>query len=148
MATPKPINKQNKYSRALENIFSNAEVDLKILEAKENEDFIKIPKDFNQVQLIKNDKNQEFLILPLKSFQTLLGAIKDFEEEKFFFELEKEITKEMPIDFDDVWCIAIKEYDKSQNKDFKALVKSIKKQYPYLFFEMNSFLNSLKKDNA
>ena len=47
----------------------------------------------------------------------------------------------MPIDFEDVWCIALKELAGNFNKNPKNLIKNIRKRYPYLFMDFNLSLN-------
>lgn len=131
-------------STALEQLVTQARKKASALETTQEGDFFKIPKDFDGIHWIKNTQGKEFLILSLENIQTIISATKAFEKEKFLFRLEQEIAREMPIDFDDVWCIALNECQKSPQKEPKEIVKKIKKAYPYLFMELNTLINSIK----
>ena len=144
MAAPKPLN-TSKYNSIKKEVIGKC-VDDFVLEARDGEDFIRIPKDFDGTHLLKNDKNEEFFIIPVENIDFFINAAKQFEEEKFLFELEKELIKEMPIDFDDVWCIVQNEHKNNPKKNPKNIITFVKKEHPYLFFnEIGSLLNSLKQ---
>ncbi|MDA3966686.1 MULTISPECIES: DUF2603 domain-containing protein [Helicobacter] len=89
---------------------------------------------------IKDANDNEFYLLSPQAMESVMRLAKDLEIDKYLFELEKEIHKNTPIDFDDVWCIAIREV-KNYKKDPKVIVKNIKKKYPYLFL---NFVNLVK----
>ena len=92
---------------------------------------------------IKDASNNEFYLLSPQTMESVIRLAKDLEIDKYLFELEKEIHKNTPIDFDDVWCIAIKEV-KNYKKDPKIIVKNIKKQYPYLFLSFGNLMKDME----
>lgn len=128
MATPKPLVKQNNSYKTLKEILKNTE-SLSCELSLENKAYSM--QDINK---------QEFYLLPKKEVEKLLQMAKNLETNKYLFALEQEIYKNMPIDFKDVWCIALKEI-KLGKKEPKIIVKNLKKRHPYLFL---NFLDSIK----
>ncbi|WP_104722713.1 DUF2603 domain-containing protein [Helicobacter mesocricetorum] len=102
------------------------------------------PKD-SLAYCLKDSNNEEYYLLSAKIVKALMESAKKLEEDKYLFKLEQEIYKSMPIDFDDVWCIALKEI-KNYKKDPKKIIQNIKKRYPYLFinFDMNNTMNNIR----
>ncbi len=131
MAAPKPIIKQE------ENVFQTLK---KILsDAQISTAFCDIVLDGENCYSLKDKNQQEFYLISKKSMQSLVESAKKLEREQYLFRLEQEVYKSMPIDFEDVWCIALKEA-KNYKKEPKLIVKNLKKRYPYLFL---TFLNQL-----
>jgi len=92
------------------------------------------------------DGKKTFVMINHDSFKELVKIVKKHQEEAFKLKLEKEILQSMPIDFDDVWVVAMNEIKKSaasngKNVDTKDIIKNIKKSYPNLFFDMESFIS-------
>lgn len=135
MATPKPLmkhKKQNNYQelkRALLKAKDNVSPLPETLESFENKDFM--------AYCFRDSKDKEYYLLSSACIQSLVESTKELEKNKYLFKLEQEIYKNMPIDFEDVWCIAMKELGKNFNKDPKNLIKNIRKRYPYLFVDFN-----------
>ena len=98
----------------------------------------------DSIYTLQDAQGQEFYLIPKGAMQQCIQAIQTLEREKYLFALEQEIQRSMPIDFDDVWCIALKEI-KNHKKDPRILVKNLKKRYPYLFL---NFLDSFNKPNS
>ena len=115
MATPKPLVKQNNSYKTLKEILKNTE-SLSCELSLENKAYSM--QDINK---------QEFYLLPKKEVEKLLQMAKNLETNKYLFALEQEIYKNMPIDFEDVWCIALKEI-KLGKKEPKIIVKNLKKR--------------------
>ncbi len=97
--------------------------------------------DENLTYCFKDNKSQEFYLVSKKNMQQLVESAKQLEIDKYLFKLEQEIYYNVPIDFEDVWCIALKEV-KNYKQEPKVLVKNLKKRYPYLFFEIPKIPNS------
>ena len=102
------------------------------------------PKD-SLAYCLKDNNNEEYYLLSTKIVRALMESAKKLEEDKYLFKLEQEIYKSMPIDFDDVWCIALKEI-KNYKKDPKKIIQNIKKRYPYFFvnFDLNNSMNNIR----
>lgn len=98
--------------------------------------------DENLTYCFKDENAQDFYLVSQKNMQRLLKAAKQLEIDKYLFKLEQEIYYNVPIDFEDVWCVALKEV-KNYKQEPKTLVKNLKKRYPYLFFEIPKIPNSL-----
>jgi hypothetical protein len=93
------------------------------------------------------DENQKLhTMISLKSINQIIQNYKETMEENFQLKLEKAIWKSIPIDFQDVWAVAMDEIKKmatSQNKetrnlnvDLEALIKKIKTKHPNLFLDL------------
>ena len=99
----------------------------------------------------KDDKI--FVLSSLESILQLLKSLNEAKYENFNLKLEKAILENLPVDFNDVWVVAMDEIQKrlseSKNKnlldiDIRKLVKDIKKHHPNLFlsFEKMKFERS------
>ena len=92
------------------------------------------------------DSNRAYVMLSKEQLATLLGALKKAQEESFKLSLERDIFQQMPIDFEDVWTVAIAEAQKYSTKTLssistKDLVRTIKHEHPNLFFEINDLFS-------
>jgi len=94
----------------------------------------------------KDDK-----VYVLSSLEAILHLIKSLNEakyENFNLKLEKAILENLPVDFNDVWVVAMSEIQKrladTKNKnlldiDIKKLIQDIKKHHPNLFMRLKDF---------
>ena len=103
------------------------------------------------------DKNGK--IHTMLSLDTLLHIVKSLriaQEENFNLKLEKSIWQNVPIDFQDVWVVAMDEIKKqlknskdkrSLNIDIDKVVKDIKKRYPNLFLNLDKYLSGANQED-
>ncbi len=92
------------------------------------------------------DENEKlYTMISLESVNRILQSYKDSMDENFQLKLEKVIWKNVPVDFQDVWAVAMDEIRKiaksqSNNKvlniDLESLIKKIKLKHPNLFIDM------------
>ncbi len=94
----------------------------------------------------KDDK--VFVLSSLASIMQLIKSLNEAKYENFNLKLEKAILENLPVDFNDVWVVAMSEIQRrlaeSKNKnlldiDIKQLVKDIKKNHPNLFMKLKDF---------
>ncbi len=90
-----------------------------------------------------DEKNEQvYPLVPIELFLSLLNATRSAFQENLNIRLEKAITYENPIDYNDVYTVAMDEVEKIINSpkdknllnlNVDNLVKKIKKRYPNLF---------------
>ena len=103
--------------------------------------------------------DKEGKIHTMLSLDTLLHIVKSLriaQEENFNLKLEKSIWQNVPIDFQDVWVVAMDEIKKqlinskdkkSLNIDIDRVVKDIKKKYPNLFLNLDKYLSQTNQED-
>ncbi len=85
------------------------------------------------------DENQKLhALLSIETLSKMVEHYKKAEQETLFLKLEKSILQQLPLDFQDVWAVAMEEIEKSKKSemDFDRLVKKIKKEHPNLFLDL------------
>ena len=91
------------------------------------------------------EDNKVYVLSSLESIMELINSLRKTKYENFNLKLEKAILENLPVDFNDVWVVAMQEIQnrlsKSKDKhlldiDIKKLIKDIKKNHPNLFLKL------------
>ncbi|WP_096026443.1 DUF2603 domain-containing protein [Campylobacter lanienae] len=88
--------------------------------------------------------NKPCALVPAELFEALINALKNAQKENFELKLERSILQNLPIDFGDVWTVAIEEIKKANYKkepNLDRVIAKIKKEHPNLFLDMRSLVN-------
>jgi len=103
------------------------------------------------------DKNGKIhTMLSLDTLLHIVKSLKNTQEENFNLKLEKSIWQNVPLDFQDVWVVAMDEIKKqlknskdkkSFNIDIDNVVKDIKKKYPNLFLNLDKYLSQVNQED-
>ncbi len=95
----------------------------------------------------KNDKIHT--MISIDTFLQIIQSLQKAQEENFNLKLEKTIWQNIPLDFNDVWTVAMAEVKKQigNSKDKKTIgintkkiVQDIKRKYPNLFLNLDMYL--------
>ena len=93
------------------------------------------------------DEDGKLMVLSnLEAMIGIMNSLQHMGEEVFKSRLEKAIAKELPIDFHDVWAVAIDELQKRlkdgttkpSNINLESLIKNIKREHPNLFYSLKN----------
>lgn len=87
---------------------------------------------------VLDEKQKLHALIPIEALSKVMENLKQMEEEAFSMKLEKSILQQLPIDFQDVWTVAMVEVQKKKTKDidFEKLIRKIKKEHPNLFLDL------------
>ncbi|TQR29552.1 DUF2603 domain-containing protein [Campylobacter sp. MIT 99-7217] len=94
---------------------------------------------------VVDEEDKIHTMISLQSLKNMLEGLKDLQKENFELKLEKAIYQQIPIDFNDVWVVAMDEIKKQAkqglvevNINLEQLISKIKEQHPNLFMDMQS----------
>jgi len=88
--------------------------------------------------LVYDEQQKLHALLSIDTLSKMIEHFKQAEQETFALRLEKSILQHLPLDFQDVWTVAMEEINKSNKReiDFDKLIKKIKKEHPNLFLDL------------
>ncbi len=96
-----------------------------------------------QPWFIIDEEGRLLVLSTAEAMSAIMNSLQHMGEEVFKARLERAIAKELPIDFHDVWVVAmhelqqrLKEGAQAQSVDLDNLVKSIKRKHPNLFYSL------------
>ncbi|CAM4138819.1 DUF2603 domain-containing protein [Campylobacter armoricus] len=100
------------------------------------------------------DENDEVkTMFSVKTLIEFLQNAKEMQKDNFELKLEKAIYQQIPIDFNDVWIVAMDEIKhqiakgaKEVNIDLDKLISNIHNKYPNLFIDMKEMMQKVKSN--
>ena len=102
---------------------------------------------------IINENDEIHILISLQSLKSMLESLKQSQKENFELRLERAIYQQIPIDFNDVWTVAMDEIkQKAQNGiieiniDIDKLVEKIKREHPNLFVDMQTMVERVRQN--
>ncbi|CUU70978.1 DUF2603 domain-containing protein [Campylobacter hyointestinalis subsp. hyointestinalis] len=95
-----------------------------------------------------SSSGEECALISAALFEALLNSLKNAQKENFELKLERSIWQHIPVDFGDVWSVAIneiksKKFKKEPNLD--QIIKKIKREHPNLFVDMQNLIHTNKE---
>lgn len=102
---------------------------------------------------IMDENDQIHTLISLNSLKNILENLKQAQKENFELRLEKAIYQQIPIDFSDVWIVAMDEIKRKAQEgimeisiDLEKLLADIKKEHPNLFVDMQAMVERVKNN--
>ncbi|EGC9982209.1 DUF2603 domain-containing protein [Campylobacter coli] len=102
---------------------------------------------------IMDENDQIHTLISLNSLKNILENLKQTQKENFELRLEKAIYQQIPIDFSDVWIVAMDEIKRKAQEgvmeisiDLEKLLADIKKEHPNLFVDMQATVERVKNN--
>ncbi|WP_296823908.1 DUF2603 domain-containing protein [Sulfurovum sp.] len=99
----------------------------------------------------KENPDQAYVFISAESFANLLNTLQATNQENFDLKLEKAIWKQTPVDFHDVWVVALdriqkiiqkqKEKGEPHTINLDQIISDIRKEHPALFINLSELLN-------
>lgn len=88
--------------------------------------------------------NENYVIIKENDYNEMMKNYRDMDNEITQNLIEKEIAKEMPKDFDDVFIVAKSMLNEHPNvAEIRRTVREIKTRYPNLFIDVNEYFKSV-----
>lgn len=98
-----------------------------------------------------DESGKRFVVMPEEQATRIDIALRALQEEAFRLKLEKAIFQQMPLDFEDVWAVALSQLQQlrkqnpGQNLNIDEIldvIKTIKKKHSNLFFDVNDIIQN------
>ena len=151
-----PIEKINEFSKNL-GIEKSEQTILKILKTNDkNEKILSLQSGHWQAGepwFVIDENDEIHTLVSLQSLKNMLDGLKQSQKENFELRLERAIYQQIPIDFNDVWVVAMDEIkQKAQsgamefNLDLDKLVEKIKAKHPNLFVDMQNLAKRVNEN--
>lgn len=92
--------------------------------------------------------NENYVIIKENDYNEIMKNYANMDNEITQNLIEKEIAKEMPKDFDDVFIVAKSMLNEHPNKaEIRRTVREIKTRYPNLFIDVNEYFKTVMESD-
>lgn len=92
--------------------------------------------------------NENYVIIKENDYNEFMKNYANMDNEITQNLIEKEIAKEMPKDFDDVFIVAKSMLNEHPNKaEIRRTVREIKTRYPNLFIDVNEYFKTVMESD-
>lgn len=112
--------------------------------------YLEFNGDFSgeETLFIRDNGGKKYVLIPDSILSNVIEVINKNHEERLRLELERDIMRYMPIDFDDVFAVAKQRVEENRRKDgslpeidTQNLIKDIKQEFPNLFFDFDEYIS-------
>lgn len=106
--------------------------------------------------IIIDENDRVYTLASAESFTQMIHFFASTQNEIFQLKLEKAIWQHFPVDFNDVWAVAMdriktlaqtRPENKIVNLDLNWLLNEIKEKYPNLFYQLDQLLAQSRAKN-
>lgn len=144
----------NKNMKDISSIFGIKRNDRTIFEVQRDEECKNlklISSKFGKEPWFAIDDESLKVIVQSDLLLAILHSLRNAERENFELKLERSILQRYPIDFNDVWAVAIDEirnYKHSPSSlNLDKILDNIKKKHPNLFINLDAHFKHRRTDN-
>lgn len=148
------LEKINEFSKSL-GLSKEQQTILEVVSSSDNQKILSLKNgsyDNPEPWFIIDENDEVHTAVSIASIKDMLENLRQLRKENFELRLEKAIFQQVPIDFNDVWVVAMDEIKTQMingandfSIDLDSLVANIKKEHPNLFVDVQAFLEQKNK---
>lgn len=94
---------------------------------------------------IKGEDFKDKICLDASKLAMLFKKMDDLEKQNIQLNLEKELSRQIPIDFADAMAVAKSYLVKDEGQSLSGVINTMKKEHPNLFLDMDAIMGRKSK---